>query len=212
MKAGNPNIPVEFTSKQLETNADLVKATGARRVDLVVAEIHDGKMIRFHNIGNLLDVIGSKALVKKTSIDGIMKFMSESSEPPRLALPNEYAKLEKQIDDPKKIGILIIAKNASNASPPNVVEVLSSVLERDFETYLEEQAIIASILDLENPRNKEFLGDLDAKDGEVIVAVLGVEGVEDFVKLPWPKSETDNTAFEADFIAAIKQKIIQADL
>lgn len=212
LKTSNPNVAIEFAPKQLETNADLVKATGARRVDLIVAEIQDGKMKRFHNIGNLLDVISSKALTQKTSMDGIMEFISESPEKTRLSLPVEYAKLEKQINDPKKVGIFIVVANAGANSNPAVVETLSTILERDFKTLIAEQAIVASMVDASNQQNKEFLDDLGAKGGEVVVSLLGVEGVDDFTKFPWPEKGADDSHFVSEFTTAMKKMISQGQL
>lgn len=169
LKADNPNARIAYVPKQLETNADLVKSTGAKRVDLVVAEVQDGKIIRHKNVGNLLDVIESKALVKKTIIDGIMDFNKDAKEPSTISLPNEYAKLEERIENPRKVGVFIVAKNAAASPQPAVVEVVSAVLEKDYTPQLMEQSIIASLVDPENEQTRDFANELGAKDGEVVI-------------------------------------------
>lgn len=207
LQASNPGVIIEFAPKQLETNADLVKATGAKRVDLIVAEVQDGKMVRHHNIGNLLDFIASKALVKKESIDGIIAFSGESKNLPRLNLPADYEKLQSRIDDPKKVGIFIVMKGARTANTPKVVETISEILERDYMPQLEEQSIIATMLDSDNPKNKDFLGELNAQDGNVVVALLGVEDIEDSITLDTPKDGEPTKDFESAFIEAMGKNL-----
>ena len=83
----NPGARIIYAPKQLEKNKSLVNATKAKRVDLVVAEIQDDKMIRHQNIGNLLNVVGSKPLLMKTVTDGIVNFSAQSKAAPRLTPP-----------------------------------------------------------------------------------------------------------------------------
>lgn len=207
LKAGNPNAKIAYIPKQLETNADLVKHTGAKRVDLVVAEINEGNIVRYNNVGNLLDVIGSKALVKKTVIDGIMEFNNSPDAASPLALPVEYAKLEEQIDNPRKLGVFIVAKDASANSQPEVVGVLSAILEKKYMPLLMEQVIIASLLDPDNPQTKEFSDELGVKDGEVVVTLIGPDEIIERINIPAPKNASENNSFEKAFITAMNNYI-----
>lgn len=81
VKKANPEAGIAYIPKQLETNKSLVQKVGAKRVDVVVAEIKDGKIERFVNLGNLLPLIGDKAAVMNKVIDGIVSFGNVSGTP-----------------------------------------------------------------------------------------------------------------------------------
>lgn len=74
--AENPGAGVIFKPVQLETNDALVRALGANRVDAVVVEVMDGKIISHKNIGNLLPLIGNKANVVAKVKDGVGSFVT----------------------------------------------------------------------------------------------------------------------------------------
>lgn len=207
LKTDNPTAKITYLPKQLETNADLVKTTGAKRVDLVVAEVKDGEITRHKNVGNLLDVIASKALVKKTIIDGIVDFENASSASSHLVLPDEYAKLEEQIENPRKIGVFIMAKGVSNDSQPEVVGIISGVLEKEYMPQLMEQSIVASLIDPANPQNKGFVDELNAKDGEVVVSLIGPDSIIEHTNIQVPKDAAGNGAFEESFMTAMNNFI-----
>lgn len=77
-KAQNPSINVAFLPVQLETNADLVKAVRAKRVDVVVVEVKEGKIVRHKNLGNMLPLVGNKANVVNKVKDGVAAFVKSS--------------------------------------------------------------------------------------------------------------------------------------
>lgn len=212
LKADNPNARIAYVPKQLETNPDLVKTTGAKRVDLVVAEVQNGKIVRHKNVGNLLDIIGSKALVKKTIIDGIMDFNNEAKAPSAITVPNEYAKLEESIENPRKVGVFIVAKNAAASPQPAVVEVVSDVLEKDYTPQLMEQSIIASLVDPDNDQTREFAEELEAKDGEVVVTLIGPDSIIEHINIPVPKDDSEKGDFKEAFTTAMNKYIAQGGL
>lgn len=87
LQKANPGVEVVFAPKQLDENEALVSQTKAKRVDLVIAEVENGKIVRFENLGNLLPVVGSRPLLIQTSLGGIMAFDAKGKNGARLKKP-----------------------------------------------------------------------------------------------------------------------------
>ncbi len=213
LKASNPKVKIVYEPVQLEKNPELVSTVGAKRVDLVIAEIQDGKVVRHHKIGNLLDYIASKALVKKTAIDGIIEFSSQSKELPKLEVPEGYDELAAKIDaPPRKVGVFIVMKDAANAKDSKVVEIISELLQDNFMVQMEEQSIIASLLDPDNAQTKDFLTELGAKHGDVAVSLLGEDSIENVSIVKWPEGNDGVDTFQSDIITKMQENIKLGDL
>ena len=127
LQKANPGVKIVFAPKQLEKNKALVAQTKAKRVDLVVAEIENGKIARFENLGNLLNVVGSKPLLMKTSLDGILAFDAKGGA--RLKQPEALDELgQKAALPPSKIGVFIIMDNPNENSNPRVADIINQVI------------------------------------------------------------------------------------
>ena len=213
LKQANPNASIVFAPKQLEKNKSLVSKTGAKRVDLVVAEVKDGKILRFNNLGNLLQVIGSKPLLQKTVLDGIVNFDAQNPGGVRLKLPVEYAALDQKASAPsRKIGVYIITANAAQDNNPRVANLISQVLTRDFSTQMQNQAIMASRIDASQAQSQGWLNLFNAKPGDVVVALITGDNVENSNTLAAPANPDQEAAFVAGFTAAMSQNIAMGNL
>lgn len=91
LKQANPETVIVYAPKQLETNKQLVEATKAKRVDLVVVKVDDGKITNYANLGNLLPLVGSKQAVIQAAIDGILAFDEQVPDGKRLMRPESLA-------------------------------------------------------------------------------------------------------------------------
>lgn len=208
IKASNPSIKVSFIPKQLEKNKELVSKTKAKRVDLVVAEIQNGKMVRFDNVGNLLNVVGSKPILMKAVVDGIMTFDAKSSGGGKLQRPEDYAMLEQRASQPpSKVLVYIVMKDAADSEPPRVTDVIDNVLSTSYIPQLQEQAIIANIVDADIPQNKNVLDMFNAGHGDVVVALIQNNAIANFATIPWPKTPQDDIAFTTSFSSALSQNL-----
>lgn len=78
---------VSFAPVEMEKNAEQVKAFKAKRVDVVVAEVVNGKRTRWVSLGNLLPLIKgedeakAKEAVKKWVRDGLTQFDAKAKTP-----------------------------------------------------------------------------------------------------------------------------------
>lgn len=91
LKQANPDTVIIYEPKQLETNKQLVEATKAKRVDLVVVKVDDGKITSYANLGNLLPLVGSKQAVIQAAMDGILAFDDQVPGGKRLTRPESLA-------------------------------------------------------------------------------------------------------------------------
>lgn len=213
LQKSNPHIKIIYAPKQLDQHKDLVAETKAKRVDLIVAEIRDGKMIRYENIGNLLDVISSRALLMKTVLDGIVKFGDESKDAGKLAQTDEYAEIEKKVDAPvRKVGIFLALNDIENNQEPRLGEVIIEALGKDFSEQVQNNDFMFNLVDADNPQNKGFLDMFGAKGGDVVVALLSQTGVENFTAVPGSTGEDQDQAFLEAFVKAVRENIELGEL
>ncbi len=211
LQQANPSVKIVFAPKQLGKNKALVAQTKAKRVDLVVAEVENGKIIRFENLGNLLNVVGSKPLLMKTSLDGILAFDAKGGR--RLKQPDALAELgRKAAQPPTKIGVFIIMDNPDANSNPKVADIISHVLSSEFAEQVQQQAVTASIIDANNPQNKGWLDMFNAHSGDVVVALIRGNSVENFDTIGWPRNAQEEQGFMASFSSAMKQSMGVGDL
>lgn len=87
LQQANPGVAVVYAPLQLETNKALAAQANAKRVDLVIAEVENGRITRLENLGNLLQVIGSRPLLTQTCLDGILAFDAKGNGGPLLKRP-----------------------------------------------------------------------------------------------------------------------------
>ena len=213
LRKSNPNVEIVYSPKQLETEKDLVAATKAKRVVLVVAEVRDGKMIRHENIGNLLNVVASKQLLMKTVLDGIVEFGGQSMGAGTLRQTDEYAVIEKKANAPvRKIGIFLIINDAETNQEPRLAEVIIESLNNDFAEQIQKDDFVFNLVDADNSQNKGFLDMFEAKGGDVVVALLSQTGMESFDTVKGPDSEEQDKVFLAEFTKAVRGNIDKGDL
>lgn len=213
LQKANPGVKVAFVPKQLEKNKVLVSQTNAKRVDLVVAEVASGKIVRFENLGNLLNVVGSKPLLMKTSLDGILAFDAKGKGGARLKQPEGLAELtQKAAQPPAKIGVYIIMDGPDENSHPRVADTISRVLSVDFAQQVQQQAVMASIIDADAEQNKGWLDLFDARSGDVVVALIRDNSIENFSTIGWPKNAREEQDFTASFTSAMKKNVNMRDL
>ncbi len=86
LQADNPDVTIRYIPKQLETNAQLVSMMNAQRVDVAVAEVIDGRIVRYKNLGNILRLVGSKTTLVQYVIDGFVDFRYQSKDTGKRAL------------------------------------------------------------------------------------------------------------------------------
>lgn len=85
--AANDKDALVFKAIDMEKNAALTKELKAKRVDVVVVEIRNGKRTRFANLGNLLESIKgkddakAKPAVVKIVRDGLKAFDAKAKTP-----------------------------------------------------------------------------------------------------------------------------------
>ena len=78
---------VVFSPADMEKQEDLARAYKIKQMDVLVAEIKDGKAVRVVNLGNLLSLVKGKkedkaqAAVRKFVRDGLVKFDANAVQP-----------------------------------------------------------------------------------------------------------------------------------
>lgn len=213
LQQSNPNVKIVYAPKQLEKNRALVAQSKAKRVDLVVAEVKDGKMIRFENLGNLLEVIGSKPALMKKCIDGIARFASQSAGTGTLNLTDSYAALEQKANAPvRKIGVYIILNNAANQGNLRAADIISQTLTNSFDQQLQSQSIMASLIDAGQEQNQGWLDLFKAGPGDVVVALISGTNIENFSTIKQPQNQDQEQTFVSSFTNAMRQSITMGDL
>ena len=213
LKKSNPDVKIVYAPKQLEKEKELVAATKAKRVDLVVAEISDGKMIRHKNVGNLLNVVASKPLLMKTVLDGIVEFGGSSKGAGTLHQTDEYAAIDKKANAPaRKVGIFLVLNDAEADPEPRLAEVIFESLNRDFAEQVQKDDFIVNLVDGDNPQNKGFLDTFEAKVGDVVIALLSQTGIEGFETVKGSASEEQDNAFLTAFTKAVRGNIEKGEL
>lgn len=174
LRKSNPGVEIVYAPKQLETEKDLVAATKAKRVDLVVAEVRDGKMIRHENIGNFLSVVASKPLLMKTVLDGLVEFGGQSKSAGTPRQTDEYAAIEKKANAlVRKIGIFLIINAAETNQEPRLAEVIIESLNNDFAEQIQKDDFVFNLVDADNSQNKGFLDMVANKGHELLKEVFG---------------------------------------
>lgn len=78
LRESNPGLDVRYAPVQLETNQQIVSLFNAKRVDVGVAEVRDGKIIRHQNLGNILSLVSSKPKLQQHVADGIINFIRQA--------------------------------------------------------------------------------------------------------------------------------------
>ena len=213
IKRSNPGVKIVYAPKQLEKNKSLVNATNAKRVDLVVAEIQNGKMVRHQNIGNLLSVIDSKPTLLQMITDGIVRFSAQSKGAPHLNPPGGMATVQQSTSTPnRKIAVYVLARNANNAPNPRIADVVAEVLSRDFAMQVQSQGITPTIIDVDVPQNKAWAEMFQAQPGDVVVAVLNDNNMESYSTVKGPQSLEQEQMFVASFANTIRQNVGLAGL
>lgn len=87
LQVNNPGVEIRYVPTQLETNKQLVSLMKANRVDVAVAEVSDGRIVRHKNLGNILQLVGSKPTLVQHVIDGVVNFSTQSQSAGILTMP-----------------------------------------------------------------------------------------------------------------------------
>lgn len=213
LQKANPDVKIIYAPKQLEKNKALVSQTKAKRVDLVVAEVENEKIIRFENLGNLLNVISSKSLLIKTSIEGILTFDAKSKGGARLKPPDALAEPnQKAARPPAKIGVYVIMDGPEGEATPRAADIIRQVLSNDFPRQVRQQAVMASVIDSRMEQNKDWLKMFNARSGDVVVALIRNNAIENFSVVVLPKNVREEQGFIAAFTSAMKQNVSMGGL
>lgn len=203
LRSGNPGVDIRYVPKQLETNAQLVSLMKAKRVDVAVAEVRDGRIVRHKNLGNILSLVGSKPTLQKHVMDGVVNFIQQS---PGVSI--QQTTPQPSASSTKKIGVYLIQTDA-NSRMGNLV---SNTLSQYFPQLLQSQRASVQVINPQNPNSAGWLSIFNARPGEVVVALMDGNTIETFSTLPGPSSQAQESSFMASFANIVQQNMSQGGL
>ncbi len=208
LNSSNPGANIIYAPKQLETNKQLVSLTKAKRVDLVVAEVSNGKIVRHENLGNLLPMVGSKKNLQQHITDGVIAFSKKSRGAGELSPPGSIAPAAQITPSNRKMAVYVIQREPNN-NKPREAALVSTVLSQHFPQIVQDKKVSITLL---NPNSREHAGWLDlfkAKPGDVVVAILDDTTIETFSAIPGPAAQTQESGFMNAFANLIQQNVSQ---
>lgn len=205
LQAENPGVTIRYAPTQLETNKKLVDLMKAKRVDVAVAEVRDGKIIRHKNLGNILQLVGSKPTLQRHIVDGVVNFSKQSQGAGSINAPGAGASTNRQ---PallnKKLAVYIVQATNTNQNQ-RVNSLIANTLSRSFQPLTQNQKVDVSYIDPQARDNAGWLGYVKAKPGDVVVALLGENGMETFSSLPGPTDQGQEAGFVSSFTGVVQQ-------
>lgn len=209
LKEGNPDVQVLYLPKQIEENEELAGETNAKQADLVVAEIHDGKMVRHQNIGNMLSIVDSKQTLLHIVPEGIARFSEQSESAQKLNAPDgDHGVQPSALDTAKRqIAVYVLAENAADNPDPRVADIVSEVLSREFAMQILNQMILPTIIDVDVPQNRAWVDMFQATSGDVVVAIISNNNMESHITFKGPQSPEQEQEFSESFTELIRKNI-----
>lgn len=204
LQANNPGVTIRYVPTQLETNKQLVSLMKAKRVDVAVAEVRDGKIIRHKNLGNILQLVGSKPTLQRHIIDGIVNFSKQSQGAGTINAVGAGAGASGQpAVSNKKLAVYIVQTTTGQAQRVN--GLISTTLSRSFPQLAQSRKIDVSFIDPQARDNAGWLGYVQAKPGDVVIALLGDNGMETFSSLSGPSDQNQEAGFINSFTGVLQQ-------
>lgn len=174
----------------------------AKRVDVAIAEVQDGRIIRHKNLGNVLQLVGSKPTLMQHIIDGAVNFSKQSRNAGTLNAPGIGGG---QAAASNKTVAIYIVQSATAAQDQRVNGVISNSLSRSFPQLAQNQKINVSFIDPKSRDNANWLGYVKARPGDVVVALMGDGGMETFSSLPGPANQNQEAGFMNSFVGVMQQ-------
>lgn len=203
LQASNPGITIRYAPTQLETNKQLVSLMKAKRVDVAVAEVRDGRVVRHKNLGNILNLVGSKPTLVQHIIDGVVNFSKQSQVAGVLNAPSAGTNTNNQISN-RKLAVYIVQASVAGQSQ-RVSTLISNSISQSFPQLAQNQQVNVSFIDPQARDNAGWLGYVKANPGDVVVAVMGDSGMETFSTLPGPAAQNLESGFINSFANTVRQ-------
>lgn len=207
----NPEANIVYAPKQLETNRQLVSLTKAKRVDLVIAEVRNGKILRHENLGNLLPMVGSKQTLQQHIIDGVIEFSKKSKEAGKLTTPEIATQSAQTTSSNRKMAVYIVQRDSGDGKPREAA-LVSDVFAQKYPQIIQNNRVSVRLL---NPGEKEhtvWLNFFKAKPGDVVVAVIDGTALETFSVIPGSATQAQDREFTNALAHLIQQSIDQGGL
>lgn len=204
IQAENPDVTVRFAPTQLETNKQLVSMMKAKRVDVAVAEVRDGKIIRHKNLGNILQLVGSQPTLMQHVMDGVVDFSKQSKGAGVLNAPRGGSAMRQAAPSNKRLAVYVV--QTSNAGQnQRVGGMLANAISQSFPQLAQSGKVDVSFIDPKARDNAGWLSHVKARPGDVVVALLGDGGMEVFNALPGPTDQSQETGFMNSFVGIVRQ-------
>lgn len=206
LRESNPDTDIVYIPKELDANKELADLTGAGRVDLVCAEMRDGKLVRFKNIGNLLKVIHSKQVLLETVVDGIVAFSEPSDSAGVLKPPKTTISLATRANgQTRKIMIYAFTDKTANWLDTRIAGSVRTILATGYSAQLREQRILSCAVDMTSGPNRVLSQDFNAKSGDYVIALMEGNDLVFYDRISRALTPIQETSFTTTFAGTLRQ-------